>query len=111
MTWAQRVGDLLTSAALVVIGLARLFTFLARVLAQKVDELLVALGERSEAGLSRTEASREAWLRLPAAVLWGVAAILLRALSVVTVFLRQLTATVDDFFRVLAEGETGAPTA
>lgn len=105
MTWAERVGDLAASIALVAINLARIFTLLARVLAQKLDDLVVVLGERSEGGLSRTEAPGASWVRLPAAVLWGIAAIVLRALSIVTVFLRQLTATIDDFFRVLAEGD------
>ena len=106
MTWADRVGDLATNIALVLINLARIFTLAARILAGKLDELVTSLGERSEQGLTRTDAPGGAWVRLPAAVLWGVAAVVLRALSIVTVFLRQLTTAVDEFFRVLAEGET-----
>ncbi len=106
MTWADRVGDLAMNLALVVINLARIFTLLARILTQKLDEFVTGLGERSEAGLQRTEPPGAAqWVRLPASVLWGVAAVVLRALSIVTVFLRQLTAAIDEFFRVLAEGE------
>jgi hypothetical protein len=109
MTWAERVGDLATNIALVVINLARVFTYLARVLAQKMDELVTSLGERSEQGLGRTRAPRPAvWVQLPSNVLWGVAAVLLRALSIVTVFVRQATSAIDEFFRVLAEGETPA---
>lgn len=105
MTWAERVGDLATNLALVLINLARIITLAARILAQKLDELVTSLGERSEQGLARTDTPRGTWVRLPAAVLWGVAAVVLRALSIVTVFLRQGTTAVDEFFRVLAEGE------
>lgn len=112
MTWADRVGDLGTNIALVLINFVRIFTLLARLLALKIDQFVTGLGERSEQGLSRTNTPGAAsWVRLPASVLWGVAAVVLRALSIVTVFLRQLTATVDDFFRVLAEGESGTPGA
>ncbi len=107
MTWAERVGDLGTNIALVLINLARVFTYLARILAQKVDELVTSLGERSEQGLGRTRPpSAAAWASLPASVLWGVAAVILRGISIATVFVRQATAAVDEFFRVLAEGDS-----
>ena len=105
MTWADRAGDLATNIALVFINLARIFTLAAKILTEKLDELVTSLGERSEQGLARTDTPGGAWVRLPAAVLWGVAAVLLRALSIVTVFARQLTTALDEFFRVLAEGE------
>ena len=113
MTWAERVGDLATNIALVFINLLRVATLLTRILAAKLDTFVTGLGERSEQGLSRVETSGTAWVRLPTNVLWGVAAVVLRLLSIVTVFLRQITATVDEFLRVLAEGEgtTGAAAA
>lgn len=108
MTWAERVGDLATNIALVFINLVRVVTLLARILAGKLDSFVTGLGERSEQGLARVDTSGRAWVRLPTNVLWGVAAVVLRLLSIVTVFLRQITTTLDDFFRVLAEGESEA---
>ena len=106
MTWAERVGDLATNLALVLINFARIFTLLFRILTEKLDEFITSLGERSEAGLTRTTTpSGNTWIGLPATVLWGIAAVLLRALSIVTVFARQLFAAIDEFFRVLAEGQ------
>ena len=105
MTWAERVGDLATNVALVGINLARIFTLAASILATKVDDLVTSLGERSENGLARTDTAAGTWVRLPAAkVLWGIAAIGLRLISIVTVFVRQLSNAADDFFRTLAEG-------
>lgn len=106
MTWAERVGDLATNVALVLINFARIFSLLLRILTEKLDEFVTGLGERSESGLMRTATpGGNTWIGLPAAVLWGVAAVLLRALSIVTVFARQLFAAIDEFFRVLAEGQ------
>ncbi len=53
---------------------------------------------------------RATWLRIFANVFLGAIAVVLRLLSIATVFLRQVTETLDEFFRVLAEGEDGAPT-
>ena len=105
MTWAERVGDLATNVALVGINLSRIFTLAASILATKVDDLVTSLGERSENGLARTDTATGTWVSLPAKVLWGLAAIALRLVSIVTVFVRQLTNAADDFFRTLAEGE------
>ncbi len=105
MTWAERVGDLATNVALVGINLARIFTLAASILATKVDDLVTSLGERSENGLARTDTAAGTWVHLPAAVLWGIAAIGLRLISIVTVFVRQLANAADDFFRTLAEGQ------
>ena len=91
--------------ALVSINLARIFTLLIRILAVKLDGFVTGLGERSEEGLSPTEGPASVWTSLPARVAWGSAAVLLRTTSIATVFVRQLAVTVDEFFRVLAEGE------
>lgn len=111
MTWAERVGDLAATLALVVINLLRIATFLIRIATDKLDGLVTGLGERSEAGLRPTELPGNVWTKLPASVLWGIAAIVLRGISIVTVFLRQLSTTGDEFLRVLAEGEAGAEPA
>ncbi|MBI2866049.1 MAG: hypothetical protein HYX99_01640 [Chloroflexi bacterium] len=105
MTWAERVGDLATNITLVVINLVRIFTMLFRIGAERVDGFVTGLAQRSELGIAPTEIPGGAWVRLPASVFWGVSAILLRVISIFTVFVRQLTTTVDEFFRVLAEGE------
>jgi len=101
MTWAERVGDLATNLALIVINLLRIFTLVFRIAAEKLDTFVTNLAERSEGGISRTGRGGSGWISLPAAVAWGVAAVILRAASVVTVFLRQVTATVDEFLEAL----------
>lgn len=106
MTWAERVGDVATNLALVAINLARIFTLLIRIATERVDAFITGLAERSESGIQPTETRGNVWVRLPAAVSWGVAAVALRTLSVLTVFARQAAVTVDEFFRILAEGET-----
>lgn len=108
MTWAERVGDLATNVALVFINFFRIFSLVARIAAGRLDSFVTALAETSEGGIRRQETPGTAWTRLPAAVLWGVASVFLRLLSIVTVFLRQLTFTLDEFLRVLAEGEETA---
>lgn len=110
MSWAERVGDLFTNIALVVINALRIVTVPVRVAAEKIDELVTNLAERSESGISRTEASARAWVGIVAQVAWGIAAIVLRLISVVTVFVRQVVTTVDEFLRALAE-EPPAPAA
>jgi hypothetical protein len=110
MTWSERVGDLATNIILVLVNAIRILTLAMRILARILDGLVTSLGERSEQGLSRTGvASGAEWLQLPARVAWGIAAVALRVISIATVFLRQATEAIDEFFRVLAEGE-GAPT-
>ena len=107
MTWAERVGDLATNIALVAINLIRIVTLLVRLLADRLDRFVTALAERGEEGIRRTDTPRTSWVNLPASVFWGIAAIILRVLSIATVFVRQLATTIDEFFRVLAEGEQG----
>ncbi len=109
MTWAERVGDLATNLALVLINAVRIVTYLLRILTERVDALVTGLGERSEQGLARTEP--RGWVRIVTNAFLGIAAIVLRLLSIVTVLARQLATTVDEFFRVLAEGEGGTPPA
>ncbi|MFQ5516387.1 MAG: hypothetical protein ACE5E8_02335 [Acidimicrobiia bacterium] len=109
MTWAERVGDLATNVALVLVNAARIVTVPVRVLAEKLDQLVTNLAERSETGISRSSAPGRSWVSIVAQVAWGVAAVALRILSVATVFVRQVATTLDDFLRTLAEGDrTGA---
>ena len=104
MTWAERVGDLATTLALVLINFGRIFTLIFRVLTKQIDSLITNLAEKSESGISAaTGASMGSWVRMPAAVAYGVAAIILRTVSIATVFARQMTETVDEFLRSLAE--------
>ena len=105
MTWAERVGDLATNVALVLINFLRIFTLVLRIAADKIDDFVTSLAERSEGGISRTGIGNSAWISLPASVAWGIAAVVLRAASVITVFARQITATTDGFLEALA-GET-----
>jgi hypothetical protein len=110
MTWAERVGDLATSVALVLINLARVVTYLVRIAADKLDDFVTGLAERSEGGISRSaQPTTRVWVGIIAQVAWGIAAIVLRTASVITVFVRQAATTVDEFFRALAE-ESGPPT-
>jgi len=108
MTWAERVGDLATTVVLVFINFIRLFTIPLRLAAQAVDGLVVNLAELSERGIRPAAevpvlTGWRSWVQAFASVLLGIAWIILRLVSIVTVFVRQLTATVDDFFRALAE--------
>ena len=105
MTWAERVGDLATNLALVVINAFRILTVPLRVAAEKLDDLVTSLAERSETGISRTPSPGRTWVAIIAQVAWGIAAVVLRTLSVVTVFVRQVVTTVDEFFRALAEAQ------
>jgi hypothetical protein len=109
MTWAERVGDLATNVALVIINFLRIFTLLLRIAAEWIDRFVTSLAERSEGGIGRTGSAGSAWIALPASVAWGIAAVLLRAVSVVTVFARQITATLDGFLEALAGEANGEP--
>lgn len=109
MTWAERVGDLATQLALVLINFGRIFTLILRVATDKIDAFVTNLAERGEGGITPTGSLGRVWVSLPAAVAWGVAAIVLRTASIVTVFARQLAVTLDEFLRALAEEQgTGA---
>lgn len=106
MTWTQRVGDFAANVALLLINLGRIVTLLLRVLADKLDRFVTNLAQRSEGGIGRVGTQARSWVSLPAAVAFGAAAIALRALSVATVFARQITETADEFLRALAEDVT-----
>jgi hypothetical protein len=112
MTWAERVGDLATNLVLVLINFFRIFTLIIRIAAEKIDEFVINLAERSEGGIRSTGTGGSTWIALPASVAWGIAAVILRAFSVITVFIRQITTTVDEFLEALTEDTdegTGQP--
>jgi len=114
MTWAERVGDLATRLALVILTAIRIVTELLRLLFVTVESFIVDLGERTEAGLQRTEAVDRAWVRLPGSVLLGIAFLVLQFLAIFAVFFRQAATKLNDFVLGLTEGEeriTGAPAA
>jgi len=105
MTWAERVGDLATRLALVILTAIRIVTELLRLLFVTVERFIMDLGERTEAGLQRTETVDRAWVRLPGSVLLGIAFLLLQFLAIFTVLFRQASTTLNDFIVGLAEGE------
>lgn len=108
MTWAERFGDLGTQLILVLLNLIRIFTELIRLLFVTVDRFVTDLGEQSEKGLRRTEASERAWVRLPGSVLLGIAFVILQLLAIFTVLFRQAATKLNDFIVALAEGEAAA---
>lgn len=105
MTWVERVGDLASRLTLVVLTAVRIVTELLRLIFVTLDRFVMDLGELSEAGLQRTEASERAWVRLPGSVLLGIGFVVLQFLAIFTVLLRQAAAKVNDFVVGLAEGE------
>jgi len=105
MTWAERVGDLATRLALVILAAVRIVTELLRLLFVTLERFVMDLGERSEAGLQRTETVDRAWVRLPGSVLLGIAFVVLQFLAIFAVFFRQASTKVNDFVVGLAEGE------
>ena len=106
MTWAERVGDLAANIALVAINLVRIVTLAVRLLAEQIDRLITRLAELSESGISRVQPEGlRGWMRLFASVPLLAIAGALRALSIITVLVRQVAVTIDEFFRILAEGE------
>jgi hypothetical protein len=113
MTWTERVGDVATTIALLLINLGRIVTLFVRVATTALDRFVTNLAERGESGIAKSGASGRSWVGLPAAVTWGAAAIVLRSLSVVTVLARQIAETGDDFLRTLTDDGTAlgpAPT-
>jgi len=114
MTWAERVGDLATRLALVILTAIRIVTELLRLLFVTVESFIMDLGGRTETGLQHTETADRVWLRLPGSVLLGIAFLVLQFLAIFAVFFRQAATKVNDFILGLAEGEaliTGASAA
>lgn len=105
MTWAERVGDLASRIMVVILSAIRIITELLRLIFVTLDRFVIDLGELSEAGLQRTEASERAWIRLPGAVLLGLAFVILQFLAIFTVLFRQAATKLNDFIVGLAEGE------
>jgi len=114
MTWAERVGDLATRLALVILTAIRIVTELLRLFFVTLESFIMDLGERTETGLQRTETTERAWVRLPGSVLLGIAFLLLEFLAIFAVFFRQAATKLNDFILGLTEGEeriTGASAA
>ena len=105
MTWAERVGDLATRLALVIITAMRIVTELLRFFFVTLERFVMHLAEHSEAGLQRTETAERAWVRLPGSVLLGAILIVLQFLAIFAVLFRQASTTLNDFVIGLAEGE------
>ena len=115
MTWAERVGDLATRLALVILTAIQIVTVFLRFFFVLLDRFVVRLGEFAETGLQGAATAERAWVRLPGAVLLGIAFLLLQFLAIFTVLFRQASTTLNDFVIGLAEGEeriigaSGAP--
>jgi hypothetical protein len=112
MTWAERVGDVATRLALVILTALQIITELLRLLFVTLERFVIDLGERTEEGLRRTEVAERAWMRLPGSVLLGFSFAILQFLAIFMVLFRQAATKVNDFVVGLAEGEeriTGVP--
>lgn len=105
MTWAERVGDLATRVTLVFLLAIRIFTELIRLFFVMIDRFIQDLGRRSETGLQETDASDRGWVKLPGAVLLGVAYVFLEFFAIFTVFFRQAATMLNSFVIGLADGE------
>ncbi|MBI4218506.1 MAG: hypothetical protein HY682_00075 [Chloroflexi bacterium] len=106
MTWAERVGDLSKSVALLFISIGRVFTLAVRIGAELLDRLVVNLAEKGEDGIRPLQSNAKAYISVPTMVVWLAASIVLRVASIGTVLARQATTTADEFLRHLAEVET-----
>lgn len=105
MTWAERVGDLATRITLVLLLAIRVVTELLRMFFVMIDRFVQDLGQRSESGLERTDSAERGWVRLPGAVLLGIAYVILEFLAIFTVLFRQAATMLNSFVVGLAEGE------
>lgn len=105
MTWAERVGDLATRLALVVLTAIRIVTELIRLVFVTLDRFVTDLGESSEGGLRNLDTSDHAWVKLPGIVLIGIAFVILQFLAIITVLFRQAATKLNDFVVGLAEGD------
>ena len=103
MTWTERVDDVATTTALLLVNLGRIVTLFVRVATSALDRFVTNVAERGESGIAKNGTSDPSWVGLPAAVPSGAAAIVLRALSVVMVLARQVAETADDFLRTLTD--------
>lgn len=83
----------------------RIVTELLRMVFVTIDKFVTDLGKRSESGLDRAETDGRGWVRLPGAVLLGIAYVVLEFFSIFTVFFRQAATLLNDFVVGLAEGE------
>lgn len=105
MTWAERVGDVATRLTLVILTAVQIITELLRLLFMTLDRFVIDLGELSEGGLGRMQASERAWVRLPGSVVLGLIFAVLQILAIFTVLFRQAATKLHDFIVGLAEGE------
>jgi len=105
MTWAERVGDLGTRLALVILTAVQIVTVFLRFFFVLLDRFIVRLGEFAETGLQGAVAAERAWVRLPGSVFLGIIFLVLQFLAIFTVLFRQASTTLNDFIVGLAEGE------
>jgi hypothetical protein len=101
MTWAERFGDVATRLMLVVVLLLRLVTQLIRFLFEALDNLVSRLSELAETNVQGADVQGMPWVTIVKQVVLNVVYAVLQLLAIVTVLLRQLATTLDEFVAAL----------
>ena len=101
MTWAERFGDVATRLMLVVVLLLRLVTQLIRFLFEALDNLVTRLSEMAEQNVRGADVQGMPWVVIVKQVILNIVYAVLQLLAIVTVLLRQLATTLDEFVAAL----------
>ena len=101
MTWAERFGDVATRLMLVVVLLLRLVTQLIRFLFEALDNLVTRLSEMAEQNVRGADVQGMPWVVIVKQVILNIIYAVLQLLAIVTVLLRQLATTLDEFIAAL----------
>ncbi len=101
MTWAERFGDVATRLMLVVVLLLRLVTQLIRFLFEALDNLVTRLSEMAEQNVRGADVQGMPWVVIVKQVILNIIYAVLQLLAIVTVLLRQLATTLDEFVAAL----------
>jgi Fe2+ transport system protein B len=101
MTWAERFGDVATRLMLVVVLLLRLVTQLIRFLFEALDNLVSRLSEMAEQNVRGADVQGMPWVVIVKQVILNIVYAVLQLLAIVTVLLRQLATTLDEFVAAL----------
>ena len=101
MTWAERFGDVATRLMLVVVLLLRLVTQLIRFLFEALDSLVTRLSDLAEENVRGADVQGMPWVVIVKQIVLNVIYAVLQLLAIVTVLLRQLATTLDEFVAAL----------
>jgi hypothetical protein len=101
MTWAERFGDVATRLMLVAVLLLRLVTQLIRFLFEALDNLVTRLSEMAEQNVRGADVQGMPWVVIVKQVILNIVYAVLQLLAIVTVLLRQLATTLDEFVAAL----------